>query len=64
MKISEGQKIKLKTGEMARVADVLKGGEAFMVEVFAKSGGIRIETIWPSHIASIFVESELLYEPA
>ncbi len=59
MSITEGQKIKLKTDEIGRVVEVFKGGEAFMAEVFKKTGGIAVETVRPRDIASVFVETEI-----
>ena len=60
MKIEEGCKIKLKSGEIARVVEVLKRGEAYMVEVFLKTGGLSVNTIMPKEIASVFVETEIM----
>ena len=59
MSIQEGQKIKLKTSEIARIVEVYKDGEAYEVEIFKVSGGIAIETIKPSDIASVYIESEV-----
>lgn len=60
MRIAEGQKIRLRTDEIGRVVEVLGGGEAFMVEVFKKAGGISIETVLPQDILSVFVETEII----
>jgi hypothetical protein len=59
MVITEGQKIKLKTGEIGRIVEVFKNGEAFMAEVFKQAGGISIDTIKPIDIGSVFVETEV-----
>jgi hypothetical protein len=62
MSIKEGQKIKLKTNEIARIVEVYKNGEAFEVEIFKSAGGITIETINPKDIASVYVENEVSME--
>ena len=59
MSIIEGQKIKLKTDEIARIVEVFKDGEAFMAEIFKSTGGISVETIKPDDIASVYVEHEV-----
>ena len=55
--IKEGQKIKIRTGEIGRIAEVFKGGEAFVAEIFRKSG-LSVETIKYEDIASVFIETE------
>ena len=62
MMINEGQKIKLRTDEIARIVEVFNDGEAFMAEVFKFGGGIDIQTIMPIDIASVFVENEIPIE--
>ena len=59
MSILEGQKIKLKTDEIARIVEVFKNGEAFMAEIFKSGGGIVIATIKPVDIASVYIENEI-----
>ena len=62
MSILEGQKVKLKTDEIARVVEVFKDGEAYMAEVFKSAGGFAVETIKPDDIASVYVEYEIPME--
>lgn len=56
--VKEGSKIKLITGEIALISEVLEGGKAYIVEVFHKGGGVSIEQILQREIASVFVETE------
>jgi len=57
--IREGDKIKLKTGKIALVAEVLAENEAYIADIFDdKSGGISVEQILHAEIASVFVEIE------
>ena len=58
MSISEGQKIRLKSGEIGVIVEVFKGGDGYMAEVFKNGGGISVDTIWPKDINSVFVETE------
>ena len=62
MSIKEGQKIKLRTNEIARIVEVYKDGEAFEAEIFKSFGGIVVETIKPKDIASVYVENEIPME--
>ena len=58
--ISEGMKIKLKTGEIALISEVLEKGVAYIAEIFRQSGdfSVTIDTIKQDEIASIFEEIE------
>jgi hypothetical protein len=56
--IKEGDKIKLKTGEIALVSEVLAENEAYIAEVFDKNGGVSVEQILQNEISSVFVEME------
>ena len=56
--IREGDKIKLKTGEIAFISEILAENEAYAAEVFDKSGGVSVEQILHTEIASVFVEIE------
>jgi len=56
--IKEYDKIKLKTGEIARIAEVLENGVAYVAEILKKGGGVSIEQISHQDIASVFEEIE------
>jgi len=56
--INEGDKIKLRTGEIALISEVLAENKAYVAEVFSKSGDVSIEQILQKEIASVFVETE------
>ncbi|MCL2698427.1 MAG: hypothetical protein FWE74_10170 [Oscillospiraceae bacterium] len=56
--IKEGYKIKLKTGEIALISEVLAENKAYIAEVFNKNGEVSIEQILQQEIASVFVETE------
>jgi hypothetical protein len=56
--ISEGDKIRLKSGEIALISEVLGKGAAFIIELFNKDGHVSIEQIMKDEIASVFVETE------
>jgi len=56
--IKEGDKIKLKTGEIALISEVLEENEAYVAEVFDKNGDVSIEQILQNEIMSVFVETE------
>jgi len=56
--IKEGDKIKLITGEIAIISEVLEENVAYIAEIFAKDGGGSIEQIYHNDIASIFEEIE------
>jgi len=56
--IKEYDKVKLTTGEIARIVEILEENVAFVVEIFKKGGGISIEQISYEDIASVFEEIE------
>jgi len=56
--IKEYDKVKLTTGEIARISEVLEEGVAYIADIFKKDGGISIEQIAYSDIASVFEEIE------
>ena len=58
--IKEGDKIRLITGEIALVSEVLEAGAAYIVEIFRKNGdmSVTIDQINQNEIASIFEETE------
>jgi hypothetical protein len=58
--IKEGDKIKLKTGEIAVISEVLEEDVAYVAEVFRKNGefAVIIDHIKHGEIASVFVEVE------
>ncbi|MCL2694198.1 MAG: hypothetical protein FWE60_03735 [Oscillospiraceae bacterium] len=56
--INEGDKIKLKTGEIALISEILSENKAYVAEVFNKNGSVSIEQILWQEIASVFVETE------
>ena len=58
--INEGDKIRLKSGEVAYVAEILEVGVAYIAEIFRKNGDISvtIDQINHNDIATIFMEIE------
>lgn len=58
--IQEGDKIKLKTGELALISEILESGVVYIAEIFRKSGdfSITIDTVKHDEIASVFEETE------
>jgi hypothetical protein len=66
-KIEEGQKIKLKTGELAYISEVLykkELGTGYIVEKFKKGGGMEMDTVFPRDIKSVIVEVEQPFQTA
>jgi len=62
--IKEYDKIRLKTGEIARVSEILGNGAAFVVEFFNKDGHVSVEQILLEEVGSIFEEIEHPFVPA
>ena len=62
--IQEGSKIKLVTGEIALVSEVLQSGAAYVAEVFKQGGGVSVDPICQDDIESVFVETEHLLRAA
>ena len=56
--VKEYDKIKLKTGEIARISEILEDKVAYIAEIFTKSGGMSVEQIRYNDIASVFEEIE------
>ena len=61
--IKEYDKIRLKTGQIARVSEVLGNGAAFVVELFNNEGYVSVEQILADEIASVFEEIEHPFLP-
>ena len=55
--ISEGDKVKLRTGEIALIAEVLEDGVMYVAEIFTKSG-VTVDHLEYIDIASVFIETE------
>ena len=58
--IREYDKVRLKTGETARISEILESGVAYIAEIARKNEdfSITIEQIRHDEIASVFVEFE------
>ena len=56
--IKEYDKVKLVTGEIARISEVLEESIAYIADIFRADGSISIEQIAHNDIASVFVETE------
>ena len=56
--IKEYDKVKLKTGEIARISEVLEDKVAYIADIFTKDGHISIEQIGYADIFSVFEEVE------
>ena len=56
--IKEGDKIRLATGEIALISEVLETDIAYIVEILKKDGGVEVDQISYKDIASIFEEIE------
>ena len=56
--VQEYDKVKLVTGEVARISEVLEEGVAYIADIFKKDGGISVEQIAYNDIASVFKEIE------
>ncbi|MCL2634219.1 MAG: hypothetical protein FWD34_06890 [Oscillospiraceae bacterium] len=58
--IKEYDKVRLKTGEIARISEVLEAGVAYIAEIIRNSGGfsITIDSISHDDIQSVFEETE------
>lgn len=57
-------KIKLKTGEIARIVEILEPEVAFMADIAKKQGGYYTDTIKANDVLSVFGETEYPYTPA
>ena len=56
--IKEGDKIKLSTGEIALISEILEENVAYIAEIFKNGGGVSIEQISHQDIVSVFDEVE------
>ena len=58
--IKEYDKVRLKTGEIARIAEVLKKDTAYIAEIVRRNGefSVTVEQILHGEIASVFTETE------
>jgi hypothetical protein len=58
VKIKEYDKVKLHTGEIARIVEVLEQGKMYVGEIVRKDKHVDVEHIPVSDIVSVFVETE------
>ena len=56
--IQEGSKVRLKTGEIAFISEVLERGVAYVAEVFKIGKDVSIEQISHKDIVSVYIETE------
>lgn len=65
MVIKEGDKLRLVSGEIAVVSEVLKSGNAYVAEIFRKNGeiAVTVDTVLHNEISSVFVETEIPVMP-
>ena len=58
--VNEYDKVRLKTGEIARISEVLEPGVAYIAEIFRKNGEftVTIDQINHDDIAAVFLETE------
>ncbi len=56
--IKECDKIRLKTGLLASVSEVLGNGTAFIIEYFTDNGEFTTDQVTRDDIVSVFVETE------
>ena len=59
--VKEGDRVRLKTGEIAVISEVLRRDVAYIAEIFRRSGDnpITIDQIGHEEIAAVFVEQVL-----
>jgi len=60
VKISEYDKVKLKSGEIARIVEIYECGVAYEAEIFHPNGefSITLDTVMQKDILSVFKETE------
>ena len=58
MSIAEYDKIKLKTGNIARIVDILEDGVMYIAEIYQQGKRISVEHVEHNDIASVFKEVE------
>ena len=56
--INEGDKVKLLSGEIAIISEVLESKVAYIAEIFLNKGGVSIAQINHKDIISVFEEVE------
>jgi len=56
--IKEYDKVKLRTGETARIVEVLEQGKMYVGEIIRTNRSVEVEHIAFSDIVSVFVETE------
>ena len=56
--IHEGDKVKLITGEIALIDEVLEPNVAYIAGIFKKGGGVSVDQISYQDIYSVFEEVE------
>ena len=58
--IQEYVKVRLKTGEIAHIVEIVKHNNAYIAEIVRRNGdfSVSIEPILHDEIASVFVETE------
>jgi len=57
--LKEYDKVRLETGEVARIVEVLKDGVAYVAEVYKDDGKVSVEPVNIEDIKTVFVESEM-----
>jgi len=57
--IQEGDKVRLTTGEIAFISEVLEADVAYIAEIFRKNGGVEVDQISHTEIKSVYVENEV-----
>ena len=56
--INEYDKVKLRTGEIARIVEVLEQGKMYIGEIIRADRSVEVEHIAFTDIVSVFVETE------
>ncbi len=56
--IQEGEKVRLTTGEIARIAEVLEQGKMYIGEIIRTNRDVEIGYVSHDQIASVFEEIE------
>jgi hypothetical protein len=51
-------KVRLKTGNIARIVEVLEQGKMYIGEVIGKNGKVSVESVEQNEIATVFEEIE------
>ena len=58
MLIKQFQKVRLKTGEIAVIIEVLEPGKAFLADIEKDDGNYETDEMLFDGIASVFIETE------